>query len=872
MKGGLEMERKVIALVVLAGLLIAPVALAQAGDDTAEQQAAAPAPEAQTAAPGSEPAADAQEGDAAPAPEAEAPAPAPDEGGTLETETTAGTQVVGGNAESNKFEEYREVPGGVVLESFSLLWRPKDRWYFETIIRDAAQEDQFSTTEFGQDKFWNVHLGWQENPRRFQDNAVTPYAIDQNFLFLPDALQAAIQAAPTGSSDTVGTKSWLIRDMVNNAGDVYLGYQRQTGSIGFEATPTPNWRFNVDAQEETREGNIPQPVFIGSSPGGSGSEIAAPVDYRTTSTSFSTEYIRDHFSAGGAMLWSTFSNDFNSFVWDNHLRITDDASAGPARGRMANYPDSDYTQLRLWFSGNTSFWNTRFWLSDAWAETTQNDAFLPMTINTAINQGTTRDFNGDGVVNGADDPELLSALPALSLHGRYDTHTPEFRLTTQPADWMRIKAWWRGYERDDKSDPFLLGGGYVAGDSGLSGTCSNAAAALGACTQDPVLLGNSPIQRQRVPFDYKSIKYGIEPRFGHFGPFLFSAGLQREDITRNAGAVEDAHETTLKLTADFDGPDWLFLRASWKDMSRSADSYHAHYWEESFPNGEPNIAAFNEGMRRYYQTDRDRIEWAGLFNITPVDWRIGFYGEAAYARSKYYDPNTGQPVGSSYMEDISNYCEGGGAGCTDPVEETILIAGRIYDDSWSYTLGLTYDHPSARFSAWTDYTWEGFNYDMASRYRNVVSNVGTDDPQDDWGSSESDRHRTWTLGFESQIRQKIVLSGSWVHSDSEAVLQNRYAPGGAASGDGGGLLYSPELYSSLSIAHLGLEYRAREDLSFLVRWWYEDWKSQDFAEDYTDAYNGDDNQDTGSRLWFLLGGEFEDYVVNVVQFLVRLKY
>jgi hypothetical protein len=161
---------------------------------------------------------------------------------------------------------------------------------------------------------------------------------------------------------------------------------------------------------------------------------------------------------------------------------------------------------------------------------------------------------------------------------------------------------------------------------------------------------------------------------------------------------------------------------------------------------------------------------------------------------------------------------------------------------------------------------------MASRYRNIVSNVGTDNPQDDWGSGENDRHRTWTVGFESEIRKKIILSGSWVHSDSEAVLQNRYAPGGAASGDGGGLLYSPELYSSLSIANLGLEWKARDDLSFLVRWWYEDWKSQDFAEDYTDAYNGDDDQDPGSRLWFFLGGEFEDYVVNVVQFLVRVKY
>ena len=83
--------------------------------------------------------------------------------------------------------------------------------------------------------------------------------------------------------------------------------------------------------------------------------------------------------------------------------------------------------------------------------------------------------------------------------------------------------------------------------------------------------------------------------------------------------------------------------------------YDAHYFEESFPIGEPTVAAFNEGTRRYAWTDRDRTSWALMLDATPTE-KVSVFAEAVYTDNEYTDPNTGLAIGDSFtIEEDRNF-------------------------------------------------------------------------------------------------------------------------------------------------------------------------------------------------------------------------
>src|SRR5580765_2568926 len=58
------------------------------------------------------------------------------------------------NRDSGKFEEYRDVPNGFVIDWFDFLWRPSERSYFGVSVTDVSQRDQRLRAEFGRQDVW----------------------------------------------------------------------------------------------------------------------------------------------------------------------------------------------------------------------------------------------------------------------------------------------------------------------------------------------------------------------------------------------------------------------------------------------------------------------------------------------------------------------------------------------------------------------------------------------------------------------------------------------------------------------------------------------------------------------------------------------
>src|SRR5215470_15327950 len=122
------------------------------------------------------------------------------------------------NPDSKKFEEYRDVPNGLVLELFDFHWRPNEKNFFDLTVRDVSQRDQKIVFDFGRHDLWRGNVHWFENPREWTDQARQLHAYSAPGTFtLEDSFQAAVRAAPNSVDADAdqewdpGTKGFLIK-------------------------------------------------------------------------------------------------------------------------------------------------------------------------------------------------------------------------------------------------------------------------------------------------------------------------------------------------------------------------------------------------------------------------------------------------------------------------------------------------------------------------------------------------------------------------------------------------------------------------------------------------------------------------------------
>ena len=742
--------------------------------------------------------------------------------------------------DSAKFEQYRDVPEGLVLPHFELAWEKNiapfsGGTYVEIDAVDAIQKDQRIKLEFGSRGLWKARLSWTENPKRYGDDAHMLYSYQGDGIFtLPDPLQAAIQAgaasggnnnqgdmAPTDLAWDAGTKGAILRDALADAPEIEVGYQRKTGRAAFDFTPTKAWRLGFSAEREKRDGTKPQSQSV--SAFSTVVELAAPVDFQTDTFSGYAEYSRKHWVLGARYTVSDFEIGQDHIVFDSPVFLADTlvgSTTNPGHGQYLLGADNTWNQWQLYFGANLPG-HTRINATVSGAQTEQNDDFLPHTVNSLI----------------AGDPKLV--LPADSAHAEYDNSLMDLRINSRPLDWLRLKAWWRDYEQDNDT-PEITFEGYAETDLAVSGA------------------------RRNLAYGYDKENLGALVGFVPADWVEIGLSFEREDMERQHAAVTDSSEDTWKLTLDFDVNEHLFLRASYAMQDRNAREYDAEYHEESFPDGEDTVAGANEGGRKFYWTDRDRDKWSLLAQITPID-KLMIYAEALHADSKYFDPETGQRIGSTYatMEDRN----------ADGIDEAydIRLAGRTKDSSNAYTLGFAIT-PNEDWDVYVDHTWESVNWAMASRYRNVSGGIGTDNPLDDWDTKVDDHYRTLTLGFHGTwAERRWEVRGDVAVTHSTGDIRTSFVDGGSASGDTD-LTKFPELDNDFTVATLAFERHLASGWDLGFQYWYEMWTYDDWQNDPNAPYIGNPNQERGASTWIQLGNDFDDYENHILSVTARYKF
>jgi MtrB/PioB family decaheme-associated outer membrane protein len=326
-----------------------------------------------------------------------------------------------------------------------------------------------------------------------------------------------------------------------------------------------------------------------------------------------------------------FDNDNSSLIWQNPYSTISgwDSSSGfpNGQGQVALEPDSQFHQINA--KGGYSFSKTMRLVGDvSVGRATQNDKFLPYTINPTLAASVTQ------------------PLPVDSLDGEVDVTHIGLRLTGQPMDNLSLAGSYRYDERDNKTHHHEYV--YIGGDSNTQN--------LGA---------TSGARRYNEPKSYKedSIRFDANWRASDWLRIAGEAEhrkterphQEREEIKENRFAVNFAIDT---------GEMWSGgLRFS--DSKRDGGSEYLGY--ETLIGGyapgyyntlQPFVDGFPfenlPDLRKFNQADRKRQNAEIYASFMPVD-EVSVSASVNYSEDDYNNSDVGLTFSrvSSYNMDVT---------------------------------------------------------------------------------------------------------------------------------------------------------------------------------------------------------------------------
>lgn len=467
------------------------------------------------------------------------------------------------NPGSAKFQEYRQVKEDLLLNRFGLDLT-KGNYYFGVNANELGKTDQGAVVRFGLVRKWKNNVSWSQTPHLLSTTTREFFVNAGGGVFVvSDSIQRRLQSVP-GS-----LKSFLEGAQPRN-----LFFQRNTASATTEFKPRSDITFKAGYTNERKQGSKQLGVTLFFNP----VELPEPLNYETHRLSASAELARKNFSAAVGYSGRIFNNKTEVVIRDNLFRVTTDTATAPLRVRLALPVDN--VAHNFTFTGAYNLpKQTRSIATVSYGVATQNEPFLPHTINSAIT-----------------DSGL--ALPAASLDGKFKTLLVNYQVSSRPVEKLSLKGKIRYYEFDNQT-PSLDFGSYVAyGDYSLQ-------------TRG----------RENLPYGYIKRDYGGEAGYQIVRQANASFAYTRENMTRNHREVLSSAEDIFKGTLDVRPSVWLTFRGSYSHAERKSQKYDSLFFEESFPEGE---AVTNAGMslnelRRFdvYNRNRDNVELSS--QISPID-------------------------------------------------------------------------------------------------------------------------------------------------------------------------------------------------------------------------------------------------------------
>lgn len=502
------------------------------------------------------------------------------------------------DTDSAKFEEYRDMKSGV-RPSLKITGESADGNRTASLVADGiGRNDGRYTFNYGLSGEYGLEIDYNKIQHLFGNNATFIWDIPTIGVYdIPDLIQAEFEQAIRDRAANInpfavnaGFLGGLIQPLFDNADKVDLGLQRDRTRISLDLGKTGRTSWGFEYRNENRRGGRP---YSGSFGFFNVIEIFEPIAYRTTDAEVSGEW---NGKKGGLQFGyrsSIFENDVSTLIWDNPWFGADstDGSAylspsglsqnGPKQGFADLAPDNESTTLYL--SGRGKF-GSGWWANGnvSMIEMTQDEPFLPYTLNTAI-EGV-RYPSGEIF-----DPTTVATLPSARGDNQVDVLNLTGNLGTDFNDDWSLVFRYRYYDYDVGSRQFDFDG-YVRYHAVWEA-----------------------IPRTNVPYDWTRDSFEVELGWDATDRTNVSLAYGMESWDRSFRETTSTDEDSLKLTVDSRATDAVTVRASWETGDRSNDGYETAAQFATFL--DPHDINNQPGLRKYSQAARDFDDYQAQVQI-----------------------------------------------------------------------------------------------------------------------------------------------------------------------------------------------------------------------------------------------------------------
>ncbi|MBK8575226.1 MAG: MtrB/PioB family outer membrane beta-barrel protein [Elusimicrobia bacterium] len=486
-------------------------------------------------------------------------------------EIEVGLQDVNINNPEAKFEEYKDIPQGIVFPRYELDVESTNG-EFSFNAKKVAQEDQSFTLSYDRYGKFNFTAGWDQTPHRWSNTSRTLYEETSPGVYeLPDDLQNHFQlnpgTAPWWNSST-GMPAYLA-----GAHEQDLMVRRDKLSAGLGGALTESIGLNFNFSQEKKFGNQLTPLGLGRS---YLTELARSVDETVFDSVVSLQYNRKATTIGLTYGLNLFENDKDVVTWDNSKRLTDrfvngtrDTSPGTGskQGRAAMQPDNLAHNARLNAGFDLSS-HARLTADVRYTRMEQNEALLPYSINSSMT------FTSNGVPNiKADDPSVLPSQDAETV----------------------MDLWVQDYHLNNRFDVFSFG---VKARSEQLASKSKEITFAGHTVLDQEW-NTTPEETSR--FSYR--KHGLTGYMDWvvLRPLIVGVDYTKDYANRTHREYSETSEASWVGRLNYTPVSWIQMRGRYNNAYRNAKEFEIHDYMS-------NAATFSEnpGIRRFDIGERVR--------------------------------------------------------------------------------------------------------------------------------------------------------------------------------------------------------------------------------------------------------------------------
>lgn len=364
------------------------------------------------------------------------------------------------------------------------------------IIADAAGR-YVNQAEGGVLEYSLADLGLETRSASIATRLPGSYAASLSYVELPHGIFDTTSTPFTGVR---GSQLQLPADWVrsgNTAGmsalatglaGVDIGSKRETLSFASDYVVSRQVDLAIDYSRQQRSGVTLQGAAFGTT----ATQLPLELDSITEQLDLALRYRTEHGHIALAYYGSYFDDTEHGLAWSNPFTPW---VAGADTGQLAAPPDNTYHQLRL--SGSYRLpMKTLVSLSGSAGRMRQDEAFLPVTVNSQIQA-------------------VATARP--SLDGEVSTTNLQVTATSQPLARTRVKAAYRYDDRDDETSQGTWN--IVESDSFLAGSAVN------------------------VPYDFTRERLALSGEYRLLQSLRVSAGYDRAQVDRNQEVARQVDHT-----------------------------------------------------------------------------------------------------------------------------------------------------------------------------------------------------------------------------------------------------------------------------------------------------------------------------------------